>query len=139
MSEWLTLALIAGVIFGLQIVAIKAVLNSVSPVMASFLQFSIVAFTFFGYALFSERIIFPAGSTLLLVAVAAVLLAAGNVFFFRSLAAAENPGYSIAAVSINIVVASLVSIFAFNLKISPIGIAGIAFVLVGVYLLNMIE
>lgn len=139
MSEWLVFGMIAGILFGLQVILTKYILNIAEPVAVSIFLFGGTTVALLAYALFSGKAAVPEGNALLLLAVTSVILAAGNIFFFKAINLASNPGYVVAAASLNIIVSTAVSIFTFSLKINPAGFAGIALILAGVYMLSAVN
>ena len=75
------------------------------------------------------------GANVALLSVAAVLSYVGNLCSVRAMAAAPNPGYATAIVSVHALVITLVAVALFGVELSPLKGLGVLLCVLGIALL----
>lgn len=137
-QNWLLLSIGAAVSFSLMTLLFRAVVEKgVSSSVALGLILTIATIAIWVYTIFTEKIAMPSNMLIIMLLIAGVASAIGNILLFKGVATAPNPGYAEAASSLRIVFITIISIFLFALKPQPIGIVGILLITGGLILLGL--
>ena len=138
--NWFYLAVISSVFFGFQMVFIKYIMNrGLNAVLAVTYVFTITTIILWGYTFLTEKSLVPDKNIMMLLLFSSVIVAIANITVFKALDMVSNPGYVRAIGSLSIVIAFLLSVYIFKLNINPIGIAGIAIIILGTIVLSMVS
>jgi uncharacterized membrane protein len=92
-----------------------------------------------GYTFLTQKSFNLPTNIMIILVIAGVFSFLGNIFLFRALGTAPNPGYPGAVEALKIILITFISFFLFNLKPNPIGIVGSILVVVGVILLSVVS
>lgn len=135
--NWFILALIGAIGFGINIVLFKVIMNrGLPPLFTTTYLFTFTTILLWVYILTTQKITFPTDPVILTFLIVTSLIAvAANLVAFTSFKLVSNPGYSQAVTSLSVLVAVILSIFAFKLKADALGITGSLFVIIGLFLL----
>jgi uncharacterized membrane protein len=96
-------------------------------------------FIIVGYTFLTQKSFNLPTNIMIILVIAGVFSFLGNIFLFRALGTAPNPGYPGAVEALKIILITFISFFLFNLKPNPIGIVGSILVVVGVILLSVVS
>jgi len=89
------------------------------------------------YSLSSKMPLSVTKTLLVFLIIAAVFGAIGNIFLFKSMGIAPNPGYSVAVSGVHVMLVAVASIFIFNSEFTLISGLGVIFTVIGLILLGI--
>lgn len=134
---WILYGLAAALSFtGIFLVFKHLDLGGTPPIVSLTWVFIIAAVFYVGHNAITRQPVKVSGSAVLLLLLAGTLSYLGNMFQFKSVVSAPNPGYGVAVVSVQALLVTVASIFLFNSDFSILKGIGVFCCVCGVMLLS---
>ena len=119
------------------LLAKKLSLESVPLTIALLFIWGISSIILLGYLLYSKQSIHLSSPILGLLVLTAVATLLGNLFLYKGIYTAPNPGYATAIGSIQVLIVVLLSVMLFGLEFSLLKLAATILILIGVIILGL--
>lgn len=137
--SWFFFAIIAGVLFGIEPIISKTTING------EFTSFHLLTYYFtvgtailWIYALVADKMAAPVDfGQWVKITVIALLIVFGTWFLLESYRLVDNTGYVRAIVSVNIIVAFVITSALFGAKVSLLGVAGALLIIAGTVVISL--
>ena len=135
---WLVYALLSMISFGILFILIKYSSNAgVSSQLAVFYQMFITALIL-GIFFVSTNTSFKISKiALVILIIMGIVSVFGNIFLFKAISSAPNPGYALAVSNLNTIIIVFAGIFLFSSEINFLKIAGTILAVIGVILIGL--
>ena len=137
--SWFFFAIVAGVLFGIEPLISKTVINGgFTSFHLMMYYFTVGTVVFWIYALAADKVIMPVYfGQWVKIAVIALLIVFGTWLLLESYRLVDNTGFVRAVVSINIIVAFVLTNILFGAKVSFIGIVGVLLIVAGTIVISL--
>lgn len=134
---WWAYSGISCVAFTTMFLVLKNVSGSLSPAQLMLFVYSFALLFFFVHLCITKQLTFPTYSVIGLILVASVFSYLGNLFQFKAIDEAPNPGYVVAIVSFDSVLLVIASALLFGSSFGTVKLIGTVLCVAGLALLAL--